>query len=402
MIQRVSYLDKLKLFFGAHLIKVISGIRRCGKSVLMKQYLEYLLASGISESNILYINKESLEYDFLQSYQDLYRYIREKISVQNGNKYLLIDEIQEIEGWEKAINSLFSEGSYDIVITGSNSRMQSKELSTLLAGRYIEITVYPLSFREFVSVRKAKTPVESQKELFNLYLRYGGMPGIHHLPLEDEAIFPFLNALLNTAFLKDVVARHKIRDVEMLERMARFVFSNCGNFTSAKSISGFLKSRRTSISVETVQNYLHFLAEACIIHRVRRFDIQGKRELEYYEKFYMADIGLRYGVTGYSESAISGILENLIHNELIYRGYTVKTGQLGNYEIDFIAEKPEERLYIQVAHLLEAEKTHDREFGSLLRIPDNHPKMVISLDEYGASNRDGVIRKNIIDFLSGA
>ncbi|MCX6278438.1 MAG: ATP-binding protein [Bacteroidetes bacterium] len=401
MLLRTTYLEKLKLFKGNQIIKVVTGLRRSGKSVLLAQYRDYLLSTGISEPNILYINKESLEFDFLRDYNDLYKFILEKFSGKLAPFYLLIDEIQEIEGWEKTINSFFSEGAWDITITGSNARMLSTELSTLLAGRFIEISVYPLSFREFCEFRTSRFPGEGKKDLFNYYLRYGGMPGIHSLPLTDETVFPFLNAIFNTALLKDVVARNKIREVELLERIARFVFSNCGNITSAKSIADFLKSQRTTISVETVQNYLHFLSQAYIIHRVRRYDIQGKRELEYSEKFFPADAALRFGITGYTDATISGVLENLVFNELLYRGYSVTTGQLGSNEIDFIAEKQDEKVYIQVAYLLDQEKTIEREFGNLLKIQDNFPKMVLSLDEYWEKGRQGIIRKNIIDFLAG-
>jgi len=399
MIERTFYLEKLKLYSGKPVIKVISGMRRSGKSVLLKQYRDFLLSTGIPDGNILMINKESLEYDFIRDYNDLYKYLRQNFSDEKSVKYLLIDEIQEIDLWEKAVNSFFSEGNYDITITGSNARMLSAELSTLLAGRYIEITLYPLSFKEFRKFRSAQHPEEGAKDSFNLFLRYGGLPGIHSLPMTDEAVFPYLNAIFNTALLKDVVARHKIREVEQLERITRFIFNNCGNITSAKSIADFLKSQRTSISVETVQNYLHFLTQAYMIHRVRRYDIHGKRELEYSEKFYPADVGLRFGLTGYIDSRISGVLENLVFIKLLQDGYTVTTGQLGSLEIDFIAEKQEEKIYIQVAYLLDNEKTVAREFGNLLRIQDNFPKMVLSLDEYGEKSMEGVIRKNIIEFL---
>jgi hypothetical protein len=400
MISRKLYLDKLMLFTGKPVIKVISGMRRSGKSVLLQQYHDQLVSSGIPGGNIVMINKESIAYDFIRDYHDFHSYIKEKLTAEEGTKFLLIDEIQEIDQWEKGVNSLFSEGGYDITITGSNARMLSTELSTLLSGRYVEIPLYPLSFIEFRTFRTIRNPDERVNESFILFLRYGGLPGIHSLPLTDEAVFPYLNAIFNTALLKDVVARHKIRDVEQLIRITRFIFSNCGNITSAKSIADFLKSQRTRISVETVQNYLHYLTQAYMIHRVRRYDIQGKRELEYFEKYYPADVGLRFGLTGYLDSGISGILENLVHNKLLQEGYTVTTGQMGSLEIDFIAEKQEEKKYIQVAYLLDHEKTVEREFGNLLRIPDNFPKMVLSMDEYWEKSRQGIIRQNIIDFLN--
>lgn len=400
MILRISYLERLKLYTGKPVIKIISGMRRAGKSTLLLQYRDFLLHSGVTEQNILILNKESLEYDFIRDYQDLYNYINQTLSGKPGVKYILIDEIQEIDQWEKAINSFFAEGGYDITLTGSNARMLSTELSTLLAGRYIEFVLYPFSFKEFKIFRLSIYPNETIYDSFKLFIRYGGLPGIHSLPFTDDAVFPYLNAIFNTALLKDVVAHNKIRDVEQLERITRFIFSNCGNITSAKNIADYLKSQRTRISVETVQNYLHFLTQAFMIHKVRRYDLKGKKLLEYSEKYYPTDVGLRFGLTGYAESDISGILENIVFIELLNRGYTVYFGKLGALEIDFIAEKQEEKIYIQVAYLLKDEKTIEREFGNLMQINDNFPKMVLSLDEYWTQNRQGIIRKNIIDFLT--
>ncbi len=399
MIKRTRYLEKLKMYSGKPFIKVIAGMRRSGKSTLLGQYREYLINSGIDEQNIIQINKELLGFDFLSDYKDLWNYINQEASGKAGKKYLLIDEVQEIDQWEKAINSFFAGEVYDITITGSNARMLSTELTTLLAGRYIEIVVQPFSFNEFRAYRLEQTPDETIRDSFARYMRYGGLPGIHSLPLDDEAVFPYLNAIYNTVLLKDVVARNKIRDVEQLERITRFVITNCGNITSAKSIADYLKSQRLSISVETVQNYLHYLTQAFMIHKVRRYDIKGKRLLEYSEKYYPADPGLRFGIAGYVDSDISGLLENLVYLELIRRGYTVHVGQSGNMEIDFVAEKQEEKTYIQVAYLLIEGKTIEREFGNLMQISDNFPKLVLSMDEYRQQNREGVISRNIIDFL---
>jgi len=374
-------------------------MRRVGKSVLLSQYREFLLESGVDEQNILLINKESIEFDFISNYQELYNFIKKTISPQPGVKHLLIDEIQEIDQWEKTINSFFAEGSYDITVTGSNARMLSTELSTLLAGRYVEISVYPFSFKEFRQVRAQTHPGEHASESFKLYLRYGGLPGIHSLPLTDEAVFPYLNAIFNSVLLKDVVLRNKIRDVEQLERITRFIFSNCGNITSAKNIADYLKSQRTKISIETVQNYLFYLSQAFMIHKLRRYDLKGKKVLEYSEKYYSADAGLRFGIVGYTDDDISGVLENIVFIELLNRGYNVYVGQIGQLKIDFIAEKQEEKRYIQVAYLLSNEKVVEREFGNLMRVNDNFPKMVLSMDEYWDKTRQGIVRKNIVDFL---
>lgn len=374
-------------------------MRRAGKSTLLGQYREHLIQAGVDEGSIIQINKELLEFDFIKDYRDLWNYINQEGSGKDGMKYLLIDEVQEIDQWEKAVNSFLAEGIYDITITGSNARMLSTELSTLLAGRYIEIAMQPFSFKEFRAYRMLQFPDESIRDSFRHYMRYGGLPGLHNLPFNDETLFPYLNAIYNTVLLKDVVTRNKIRDVEQLERIARFVLTNCGNITSAKSIADYLKSQRLKISVETVQNYLHYLTQAFMMHKVRRYDIKGKRLLEYSEKYYPADPGLRFGIAGYSDSDISGILENLVFFELIRRGYTVYVGQSGALEVDFVAEKQEEKIYIQVAYLMNDEKTIEREFGNLMQISDNFPKMVLSLDDFWPQNREGILRRNILDFL---
>lgn len=374
-------------------------MRRAGKSTLLGQYREHLIQAGVDEGSIIQINKELLEFDFIKDYRDLWNYINQEGSGKDGMKYLLIDEVQEIDQWEKAVNSFLAEGIYDITITGSNARMLSTELSTLLAGRYIEILMQPFSFKEFRAYRMLQLPDESIRDSFRHYMRYGGLPGLHNLPFNDETLFPYLNAIYNTVLLKDVVTRNKIRDVEQLERIARFVLTNCGNITSAKSIADYLKSQRLKISVETVQNYLHYLTQAFMMHKVRRYDIKGKRLLEYSEKYYPADPGLRFGIAGYSDSDISGILENLVFLELIRRGYTVYVGQSGALEVDFVAEKQEEKIYIQVAYLMNDEKTIEREFGNLMQISDNFPKMVLSLDDFWPRNREGILRRNILDFL---
>lgn len=374
-------------------------MRRAGKSTLLGQYREHLIQAGVDEGSIIQINKELLEFDFIKDYRDLWNYINQEGSGKDGMKYLLIDEVQEIDQWEKAVNSFLAEGIYDITITGSNARMLSTELSTLLAGRYIEIVMQSFSFKEFRGYRMLQLPDESIRDSFRHYMRYGGLPGLHNLPFNDETLFPYLNAIYNTVLLKDVVTRNKIRDVEQLERIARFVLTNCGNITSAKSIADYLKSQRLKISVETVQNYLHYLTQAFMMHKVRRYDIKGKRLLEYSEKYYPADPGLRFGIAGYSDSDISGILENLVFLELIRRGYTVYVGQSGALEVDFVAEKQEEKIYIQVAYLMNDEKTIEREFGNLMQISDNFPKMVLSLDDFWPRNREGILRRNILDFL---
>ena len=399
MIKRTTYLQKLKTYTDKPFIKVISGMRRAGKSTLLNQFQDSLIVSGIPGENILMINMESLEYDSIWNYMDLFDYVNKNLAAKSGQKYLLIDEVQEIDQWEKAVNSFFSERKYDITITGSNARMLSTELSTLLAGRYIEIPLYPFSFRDFIKIRELDYPEENTNVSFRYFLRYGGLPGIHTLPFTDEAIFPYLNAIFNTVLLKDVVTRNKIRNVEQLERITYFILSNCGNITSAKKIADYLKSQRTKISVETVQNYLFYLMQAFMVHKVKRYDLKGKKMLEYSEKYYPADVGLRFGIAGYADTDITGILETIVYQELLRRGYTVYMGQIGQLEIDFIAVKQEEKMYLQVAYLLDSEETIEREFGNLMLVKDNYPKMVLSMDDFWGKSKEGIIRKNILDFL---
>lgn len=399
MIERTEYLRKLKIYTGKPFIKVITGMRRTGKSTLLKQYRQILINDGVSESNILLINMEFLEYEFIRNHTDFFNFVNQKISAIKSKKYILVDEVQEIENWEKAVNSFFSEGEYDITITGSNARMLSTELSTLLSGRYIEFPLYPFTFREFKKIRNASVPDEHVRDTFALYLRYGGLPGIHTLPLNDEAVFPYLDAIFNTVLLKDVITKNRIRDVELLDRITRFVLSNTGNITSAKKISEYFKSQRTKVAIETVQNYLFYLSQAFMIHKVRRYDLRGKKVLEYSEKYFPTDIGLRFGVAGYAETDIPGLLEAVVYLELLYRGYKVFVGQTNADEIDFIAEKNEEKLYIQVAYLLKNESTIEREYGSLMAVKDNFPKMVLTMDDYAANIKNGILWKNLINFL---
>ncbi|RPI73795.1 MAG: ATP-binding protein [Desulfobacteraceae bacterium] len=401
MINRNSYINKIELFLDKPVIKVITGMRRVGKSTLLLLIDQQLKFKGIAADNIVCINKESLEYDFIQTYGDLYKYVSKKLKGKTGKKYILIDEVQEIESWEKAVSSFMTEGLGDCIITGSNAHLLSSELATLLTGRYVEIPIYPLSFLEFLEFTGKATDQTDKEEPFGLYLKYGGLPGIHFLPFNDEAVYPYLNSILNTLLLKDVVKRHNIRDISHLERITAYVMDNIGNITTSKSISDYFKSQKIRITMDTVQNYLSYLSQAFMIHKIKRFDLKGKRFLEFYEKYYMGDIGLRYGFIGYKEKDISSVLENIVLLELLRRGYTVSIGTLDGAEIDFIAEKQSQRLYIQVAYLLADDKIVEREFGNLEKIRDNYPKIVLSLDKkHWGMERNGILRKNIIDFLT--
>jgi len=397
LINRESYIDKIEPFINKPVVKVISGMRRTGKSSLLKLIIEKLKKEGISEKNILYINKESLEFDSIRNYLDLDNYVKNKIKATKDKKYLFLDEVQEIENWEKAVLSFLADNLADIFVTGSNSKLLSSDISTRLRGRYYEVRIFPLSFREFLSFRKNATDAESE---FKNYMRYGGLPGLHELPIDNEALISeYLYTLVNTVFYKDLIERYKIREPDALARILRYVFDNLGNVTTARSISSFLLSQKVRITVDTVMNYLHFMESAFLINRVRRFDLKGKRFLEIYEKIYPADPGLRRGLIGYDDKDISQLLELIVYNELRIRGYNVYAGYLDNLEVDFVAERGKEKFYVQVCYLLTDEKVKAREFGNLLKIRDNHPKLVLSMDKFYPEEYLGIEHKYLIDFL---
>jgi predicted AAA+ superfamily ATPase len=290
------------------------------------------------------------------------------------------------------------ENGADIYVTGSNSRMLSSELATLLTGRYVIIPMFTLSFKEFLKFRNM-APLENPTKEFERYLKYGGLPGIHLLELTDEAVLPYINSIFHTILLKDVVAHYHVRDVGLLERISAFIFDHCGSITSAKKIADFLKSQRIRIGMETVQNYIRYLQDAHLIFKSGRFDIKGKKHLELFEKYYLSDIGIRHSLLDYHSDDIARLLENVVYLELLRRGYTVTTGKLGDLEVDFIAQKNSEKRYIQVCYLLASPETVAREFQPLQKIDDNYPKMVLSMDTVWGQDRDGIMRQNIVDFL---
>lgn len=397
MIDRDQLYEKIAPYIDKPMIKVISGIRRCGKSTFMKLMIKRLRDKGISKHNILYINKELLEFEFIKDYSMLNHYVKESFSTNSEKKYLFIDEIQEIDQWEKALSSFLAEGLFDIYITGSNSRMLSSELATFLTGRYVVISMYPLSFKEFLMFRGEKA--SSNEDEFQLYLKFGGLPGIHDLPFVDDIVFQYINSIYNTILLKDIVARYAIRDVTLFEKISAFVFDNIGNITSAKRISDYIKSQHIKVSVDTVQNYISFLKDAFIMFKAQRYDIKGRKHLEIYEKYYASDTGIRHSVLGYRYDDISFLLENIVYLELLRRGYRVSIGKFDNYEVDFIAQKNDEKKYFQVSYLLGSQETIEREFRPLLKIKDNYEKIVLSMDKIWGEDKEGVKRVNIIDFL---
>lgn len=401
MIKRELYLKKIRNFIDKPVIKVITGMRRSGKSMILKLISQELLEKGILSQNIIYINFESLMFSDLTEFKTLYNYIIEKSKTLTGKVYILLDEIQEVEHWEKVVNSFMVDLDCDIYITGSNANLLSSELATYIAGRYVEIKVYPLSFKEYIDFAKIQNPqnILSNEEYFEQYLQFGGLPGIHNFSYDKSNIYQYLSDIYSSILLKDVVAKNNIRDVELLERIILYIFDNIGNTFSAKNVSDFLKSQGRKLSRETVYNYLKALESAYIISSVQRYDVKGKALLETMEKFYLTDLGFRHAKLGYRPNDIAGYLENIIYLELIRRKYTVNIGKLGTKEIDFIGTLENEKLYIQVTYLLASPETVEREFSPLKKIGDNYPKYVLSMDNLGEYNIDGIVRKRIIDFL---
>ena len=399
MIIRNSYIQKIEPFIGKPVIKVITGMRRTGKSTFLQMLIRQLITNGVSESRILWINKESVEFDSIRDYLDLYRYVTDRFKTGSETNYLFVDEVQQIENWEKAIASFLSDNVADVFITGSNAKIFSSELATLLSGRYVEFPIYPLSFQEFLLFRTKLNIVLNQEDEFALYLKYGGLPGIHALEMQDETVFQYLNAIFSTILLKDVVSRNRIRDVGLLEKIVRFVFDNCGNVTTAKGIADYLKNQKTDVSTDTILNYLSNLQSAYLIQKTPHFDLKGKKHLDFNDKYYLGDIGLRHSILGYRDRDISGLLENVVYLELLRRGYHIFIGKQNGREIDFVAEKTNERIYLQVCYLLADQSTIEREFVPLEKIADNYPKFVLSMDKIGISERNGIFRKNLIEFL---
>jgi len=399
--KRNLYLKKIMPFINKPIIKVITGMRRAGKSCLIKLIIDSLKEKRTIDSDqILYINKESLDYDFIKDYNDLNNYVKISFKQTQGVKYLFVDEIQEIYNWEKAISSFFSEGDIDIFITGSNAHLLSSEIATLISGRFIEFPVYTLSFEEFLLFRDEKKG-DTETE-FSTYLKFGGLPAIHHFDFDEESVYQYINSIYNTILLKDVIKRNNVRNVHLLENITRYVFKNVGNIFSAKKISDYIKSQKMKVGVETVQNYVSYILSTFALHKVYRYDIKGKRILELHEKYYLGDTGLRHALFGYRDADISGLLENLVFLELKRRGYQIYIGKSGNREVDFIAEKENKKMYVQVAYMLSSPETIESEFSVLKSIKDNYPKYVISMDKIFGYDLEGIQRINLIDFLLDA
>lgn len=396
MISREYYVEKIMSFIDKPLIKVITGMRRTGKSSIMKLLIDNLIKIGIPNNNIVYLNMESLNNEKFRDIYVLNEFIMKHKKSSSANLYLFIDEVQEIMSWEKLINSLLSEGNIDIIITGSNSKLLSGELSTYLTGRYVEFHIYPLSFLEFLRFRNIKEYSDSD---FYDFIKYGGLPGIHQIEFEFDFIIQYLSSVNDSIIFKDVVMRNNIRDSSLLEKLIIFIASNIGNIFSARSIADYLKKERRTLGIETIYNYIKYLETAFFINKVERYDILGKKFLETHEKYYLTDIGLRNAMLGFKENDINAYLENIVYLELRKRGYTVYIGKIDNYEIDFIADRNNEKIYIQVAYLLADENIREREYRPLYKINDNYPKYILTMDKMPETNTDGIIRRYFPDFL---
>ena len=389
-IVRKNYLNKLIKFKDTDVIKIVTGIRRCGKSVLLSQYIDYLKSVGIKDENIIFINFEFLEYDSLKNYDVLYKYIKNKTI--NGKMYLLIDEIQEVDHFEKAIDSLFASGHYDIYLTGSNSRLLSREISTLLSGRYVEIPILPFSFKEYLEITNL-----DKNEAFKNYVLYGGLP--YATQINDiETKLSYIEGIYNTVVLKDIIERKGITDSKLLNDILKYILDTVGNTISSKKIADTLTSKGKKTSYNTVNNYLNALKEAFIIYEVERYDIRGKQRLNSLEKYYVVDLGFRTYVLNNIQSNYGSVLENIVYLELIRRGYHVNIGKIDNLEIDFIATKNNEKIYLQVSSSVIDENTFKREIAPFLKVKDNYTKIILSLD-YLPNDYRGIKIINLIDWL---
>ena len=391
--KRKGYIDRIKPFMQKSVAKVLTGQRCVGKSFFLYQLIEEILGEE-PDANIIYINLEDFAFSSLQTAEDLHSYIISH-SKEKAKNYIFIDEIQDIPGFEKVIRSLLLNEDNDIYITGSNAKMLSGELATYLSGRYIEFKIYSLSYSEFLEFHGL---TESETS-YELYSRYGGLPYLLNLPLEDETVNEYLKSVYSTIVFRDVVSRYKLRNTLFLEKLIQFLSENIGNLFSAKNISDYLKSQHTTISVNQIQSYTEYLNNAFLIHRVERYDLIGKRVFEIGEKYYFENMGIRNIVIGYRITDKAKILENLVYNHLLYKGYDIKVGYYGDKEIDFVGEKNGEKLYIQVALKIDSDKTAEREFGNLLKIQDNYPKIVVTEDTFSGNSYEGIRHCSIRQFL---
>ena len=397
MIYRPSYVDKIMAYVDTPFVKILTGVRRCGKSTILKMIMSKLRERGIPESRIVSYCFDSMEYEDMTAKQ-MYSELKSRVSPE-GKTYFFLDEMQEIKGWEKVVNSLSSDYDVDLYITGSNSRMMSSEISTYLTGRYVSFRIYTLSFAEYLTFKEKYAAVGDPRQELANYIRLGGFPATHLQNYTQDEVYTIVRDIYNSTFFSDIVRRNQVRKIDQLERVVKYTFNNVGNTFSAKSISDYLKAEHRALDNETVYSYLEKLEKAYLLHRCSRYDLQGKEILKTQEKFYLADTSLRYSVLGYNADSVATSLENVVYLELCRRGYAVNIGKTSDGEIDFVATRQNEKVYVQVTQQIASEKTERREYERLLEIRDNYPKYVLRTDEFAGGNYEGIKTMHVADFL---
>lgn len=401
MIYRPMYVDKIMAYADTPFVKILTGVRRCGKSTILKMIIEKLKTErNIPENRIISCRYDSMEYEDMTAKQ-MYAQLKERLS-PDGRTYLFLDEVQEIKGWEKVVNSLAADFNVDLYVTGSNSRMMSSEISTYLTGRYVAFRIFTLSFSEYLMFRAEYDTVSDPRTELAEYVRLGGFPATHLQKYSQDEVYTIVRDIYNSTIFSDIVKRSQIRKIDQLERVVKYTFSNVGNTFSAKSISDYLKSEHRALDNETVYSYLDKLEKAYLIHRCSRYDLKGKEILKTQEKFYLADNALRYSVLGYTADSAAAGLENIVYLELCRRGYTVCVGKTKDGEIDFAATRQNEKLYVQVTQEINSKKTEKREYNRLLEIHDNYPKYVLRTDAFADGNYEGIKTMHVADFLLSA
>ena len=398
MIYRPLYVDKIMAYVDTPFVKILTGVRRCGKSTILKMIMERLKTQrSIPAERIVSRRYDSMEYEDMTAKQ-MYAELKASL-LPEGKTYLFLDEVQEIRGWEKVVNSLMSDFDVDLYVTGSNSRMMSSEISTYLTGRYVTFRIFTLSFDEYLMFKKQYAELRDPKTELADYVRLGGFPATHLQAYSQDEVYTIVRDIYNSTIFSDIVRRNQVRKIDQLERVVKYTFNNVGNTFSAKSISDYLKSEHRTLDNETVYSYLEKLEKAYLLHRCSRFDLQGKEIMKTQEKFYLADTALRYRVLGYNSDSVASSLENVVYLELCRRGYAVHVGKTDSGEVDFVAVRQNEKLYVQVSQELRSAKTEKREYDRLLEIHDNYPKYVLTADEFAGGNYEGIKTMHIADFL---
>ena len=401
MIDRPLYVNRIMAYTDTPFVKILTGVRRCGKSTILKMIMEKLKTErNIPAECIVNCRYDSMEYEDMTAKQ-MYAQLKAQLS-PDGRTYLFLDEVQEIKGWEKVVNSLASDFDVDLYVTGSNSRMMSSEISTYLTGRYVSFRIYTLSFNEYLTFKQQYAALGSPKAELASYVRLGGFPATHLQAYSQDEVYTIVRDIYNSTIFSDIVKRNQVKKIDQLERVVKYTFQNVGNTFSAKSIADYLKSEHRTIDNETVYSYLEKLEKAYLLHRCSRYDLRGREILKTQEKFYLADVALRYSVLGYNTDSIAASLENIVYLELCRRGYTVNIGKTPDGEIDFVAVRQNEKLYVQVTQQINSEKTEKREYERLLEIHDNYPKYVLTTDEFAGGNYEGIKTMHIADFLLSA